>query len=380
MKIVLWGTYDTSKPRIRILREGLRMQGVEVIELHASIWEDVQDKTSLRGVRAWLRRGFRLLANYPHLVRSYLRAPAHDLVLVSYPGPLDALVLHPFAWLRRTPLVFDWFISAYDTVVLDRRLFSRRNPLSFLLWACEWLAAWSADVTFMDTAAHARRMEQLFRLRQDSVGHVWVGAESALFMGATVTIAREPASSLRVLFYGQFIPLHGIDTIIEAARLTRDAPIAWTLIGHGQVASRLHDKLEREPLPKLKWIDWVPYAELRHWIIEADVCLGIFGTSQKAASVIPNKIFQIIAAGKPLITRDSPAIRELLSDSPPCVRLLAAGDPEALAAELRQRICDAEVTPLAHCHQHTAALIEPRAIAAQFLEIIESTLFKNGIP
>jgi glycosyltransferase involved in cell wall biosynthesis len=53
--------------------------------------------------------------------------------------------------------------------------------------------------------------------------------------------------------------------------------------------------------------------------------------------VIPNKVFQILAAGRPLITADTPAIRELL-DSNDAVCLIPAGDAIALKdAVLRMR-------------------------------------------
>src|SRR6185437_13846147 len=181
MKIVLWGTYDIGKPRIRILREGLRARGVEITEIHRDVWGDIGDKSAVRGARAWLHRGMRLLGAYPQLIWRYLRAPAHDLVLVSYPGQLDVLLLRPFAWMRRKRIAFDWFISAFDTVVEDRRLLGHRNPLACMLRAGEWLAARAADLVFMDTAAHARRMERLFRLTPNSVGRVWVGTEQAFF-------------------------------------------------------------------------------------------------------------------------------------------------------------------------------------------------------
>ncbi len=58
-------------------------------------------------------------------------------------------------------------------------------------------------------------------------------------------------------------------------------------------------------------IPWVDYDTLHQHIADADVCLGIFGTSAKAANAIPNKAYQILAVGRPLVTRDSPAIREL---------------------------------------------------------------------
>jgi glycosyltransferase involved in cell wall biosynthesis len=366
MKIVLWGTYDTGKPRIRILREGLRALGVEVTEIHKDVWGDIGDKSAMRGPWAWLRRGFRLLLAYPSLIWRYLRAPVHDLVLVSYPGQIDIMVIRPFAWLHRKRIAFDWFISAFDTVVEDRRLLGRGNPLAWMLWAGEWLASHAADLAFMDTATHAHRMEKLFGLVPGSVTRVWVGAEPAFF----APVVRRPAGDhLQVLFYGQFIPLHGIETIIEAARLLHDAPVRWTLIGRGQVAPRIRAMLAEQPLPNLQWLDWVAYDDLAAWIEKSDVCLGIFGVSGKAASVIPNKVFQVVAAGCPLVTRDSPAIRELLGDDPPFVQLVQAGDAQALAAAIRACTRLAQLD-IANRHAALRSRIDPAAIGKQFMQAI----------
>lgn len=369
MKIVLWGTYDTGKPRVRILRDGMRALGVEVHEIHAGIWEDVGDKSSLRGVRKWASRGLRLLAAYPGLVWRYLRAPEHDLVLVSYPGQLDVLVARLCLWVRRKPLVLDWFISAYDTVVQDRKLLGARNPLAWLLWAMEWLGVHAAAASFMDTAAHARRMEGLFRLPSGSIGRVWVGAEERMFQSRP---AQPDAASpcLRVLFYGQFIPLHGVATIIEAARLTRAEPIRWTLIGRGQQGPAIQSMLDEDPLPHVEWIEWVEYDALPDWIAESDVCLGIFGSSCKAASVIPNKVFQVVAAGRPLISRDSGAIRELLADAPPCVRLIPAGNAGALADAVRSHIGSSHAHDATPCHAAIRSMITPAAVGRQLCDFL----------
>jgi glycosyltransferase involved in cell wall biosynthesis len=379
MIVVLWGTCDTGKPRIRILRDGLQSRGIKIIEIHAPVWEDVEDKSSLRGAGKWLVRALRLLAAYPRLIWRYLRAPAHDLVLVAYPGQLDVLVVRPFAWLRRKPIAFDWFISTYDTVVDDRQLLNRRNPLAWLLWLSEWLAVHAANFTFMDTEAHARRMEALFRLSHDSIGRVWVGAEEQFFRSADSRHVRRD-DVLQVLFYGQFIPLHGIGTIVEAARLTRNEPIHWTLIGRGQEAPRIRGMLEPDPLRNLEWIDWVAYQQLPEWIARADICLGIFGASAKAASVIPNKVFQIVAAGRPLVTRDSPAIRELLADHPPCVHLVPANDAQALAEAVRACRRDTGRAPALRCHLHTGKQVDAASIAGQLAAQTATFLHEGDKP
>ena len=329
MRVVLWGTSDTGKPRVRLLRDGLRANGVEVIECRADIWAGVQDKSQIHGAGRWLRQLARLVAAYPVLAWRYLRLPAHDWVLLGYPAIPDIFVIRVLAWLRGARVAMDWFLSAYDTVVLDRRLVGPRHLLARVLWCVEWIAPRLADRVFMDTRAHARRMETLFHLRAGSCGDVWVGAED-VFAAAPSSPPREPGTPLRVLFYGQFIPLHGVPTIVEAARRLRGDAIDWLLIGRGQEAARVRAMLDADPLPRVQWLPWVDYPELTRHIAAADVCLGIFGASDKAASVIPNKVFQVLAAAKPVITRDSPAIRELLRDTP-ATRLVAAADAAALA-------------------------------------------------
>src|SRR5690606_25595076 len=95
-----------------------------------------------------------------------------------------------------------------------------------------------------------------------------------------------------VLFYGQFIPLHGVKTIIRAARLCDDASIHWIVIGTGQEAAMMDAELAEKPLANLTRIPWVEYEKLYEQIEAADVCLGIFGSSAKAGHVVPNKVYQ----------------------------------------------------------------------------------------
>lgn len=371
MRVVLWGTCDTGKPRVRILLEGLRSNGVEVIECRATAWDGIEDKSQIAGPRGWARVLARILLSYPALLWRYLRLPRHDWVLLAYPAIPDIFVLRLFAWLRRTPIAMDWFLSAYDTVVLDRRLVGPRHPLARLLWAVEALAVRLADRPFLDTRAHATRLEALFRLPTGRCGRVWVGVEDTVFRDPSPPSpdARERAGDRRVLFYGQFIPLHGVPVIVEAARLLRDAPIDWVLVGRGQEAARVRALLDASPLPRLHWREWVDYGELLGHIRSADLCLGIFGTSDKAASVIPNKVFQALAAGAPVITRDSPAIRELLDALPHApLQCVPAGDPAALAAAVA---APAVAGPTPNEQAAVLRAISPHAVGAQLLQLLE---------
>jgi len=383
MRVAFWGTFDLGKPRNRILLRGLRENGAEVLVCHRQVWAGVEDKSRLTAFE-WLRFLLRWLAAYPALVFSYLRLPRHDVVLVGYLGQLDVLVLWPFARLRRVPLVWDAFLSLHDTVVDDRALVSPRHPLARFLYVWEWLASRAADRVLLDTRAHAEAFARAFGLRVERVSSVLVGVEPEVFPPALPSPPRSPSPTrtharpgegeeiTRILFYGQLIPLHGVETILRAARLARDESFEWVVIGRGQEEELVRRMLAEEPLERLRWIPWVPYEELARWIGEADVCLGIFGASGKAARVIPNKVFQVLSVGKPLITRDSPAIRELLGEGPG-VYLVPPADPQALLDALRRFQAGHAALAGEVLHAEVRERIEPRAIGRDLLAILDLT-------
>jgi glycosyltransferase involved in cell wall biosynthesis len=219
----------------------------------------------------------------------------------------------------------------------------------------------------MDTRAHAAYVASTFGLPRERVGSVWVGAETAIFPPARARLAHD--GPMTVLFYGQLIPLHGVDTIIRAARLLRDRPIRFVVIGSGQEEARVRELLTEQPLAQLEWLPWVHYERLIEQIERADVCLGIFGSSAKAARVIPNKVFQIVAARRPLVTRDSPAIRELLGAGDDAVWLVPPADPQALASTLEGLL---ERRPgLAGARgRDLREEISPEAVGRQLLEVL----------
>lgn len=318
MRVVCWGTYDLGKPRNRILLRGLREAGVELVEIHKDVWGGVEDKGHISGVGRKLVLMLKWLAAYPGLIWRYMRAPRHDAVFVGYMGHLDVLVLWPFAKMRGVPVIWDVFLSLYNTIVEDRRIVGRGNPLAWLLFAWEWLACRAARLVVMDTGAHANYLVRLYGIAPEKTASVFVGVEPEIFPPSNVE--RRDGDDLTVLFYGQFIPLHGIETIVRAAQLAHGEPIRWILIGRGQEEDKVRRLLAQAPA-NVEWIEWVEYRNLRDHIARADICLGIFGDTGKAARVIPNKLFQILSAGAPLITRDSPAIRELLSPDMPGVYL-----------------------------------------------------------
>lgn len=367
MRIVFWGTYDTGKPRVRILLRGLRENGVEVIECHREVWTGVDDKSQVKGVFNLLRFGLSWLFAYPALIWRYLRLPSHDAIIIGYLGQLDVLVIWPFARLRGVPVVWDAFISLYDTVVEDRKMVGRGHLLARLLYLWEWLACRAASLIVLDTRSHGRYFSQTFGIPESKVASVFVGAETDVFhppAAGSETVSENGAFT--VLFYGQFIPLHGIEAVVRAAKLTEDENVNWHIIGTGQETPRIRALIDELQPARLTWEEWVPYPELIRRIHGANVCLGIFGASEKASRVIPNKVFQALASGCPIITRDSPAMGELHGVDG-AISLVPANDPGALAeAVLRMRV-DYNRGQAVECAHRLISQISPRGIGLSML-------------
>jgi glycosyltransferase involved in cell wall biosynthesis len=297
----------------------LRGADVEVVERHAGVWEHRRHKWSL-GLGAALRIG---IAETRLLFGS--RRERFDAVIVGYPGHLDVPAARRIA--RGRPVIFNPLVSLHETLVEDRGRFAPGSPQAGVLRHVDRLALRRADLVVADTVENARHLAQLAELAEERLAVCFVGAEERLFRPGW-----QPKGDFHALFVGKLIPLHGLETILAAARLAPE--LRFRVVGSGQ----LEHLLSGRP-PNVEWVDWVEYEQLPEENQRAGCALGIFGTSAKAARVIPNKAFQALACGTPLVTADTPAARELLMDGESAL-LVPAGDPGALAAVVRRLAAD----------------------------------------
>ncbi|MBA3333765.1 MAG: glycosyltransferase [Actinobacteria bacterium] len=318
MRALYFGTYEREYPRNAQVISCLRGAGVEVIEKHLPLWEDARHKFS-PGVGALAR------AVAAEAKLAFTSLPDAEVVVVGYPGHLDMLAATRIG--RRRPVVFNPLVSLEDTMVDDRRLVGRRSPAARAIRLVDRMAFRRADLVVADTAAHARYFRERFGLPEDRIAVCYVGAEDRLF-----TPGDRGNAPFHALFVGKLIPLHGLETILAAAE--RCPEIEFRIVGSGQLDHVLSDRSSN-----VRWDAWVDYELLPNLYRSAGCALGIFGTSEKASRVIPNKAYQALATGTALITADTPAARELLVHDRDGL-LVPPGDAEALAYAVRRLAAD----------------------------------------
>lgn len=336
--IVCWGTYDLGKPRVRILLDSLHKSSYHVIECHSNIWNNIEDKSQVKGFFKKAKILSNLLLSYPKLIIKYLNLPPHDLVFIPYLGVFDILFLSPILFFKKTPVVLDFFVPLYDSIVNDRKLIAKWNPFALLILFFEKVALHFATTILVDTNSHGKYISQLYKIPENRCKRVFVGAEEIFYNPIKPQKELFDSKEFNIFFYGQFIPLQGIDKIVDAAKIIKEKGlnnIKFTIAGIGQTSDIIDKIIKDEKIDNIKRITWIPYTDIPSWINESDICLGIFGDSIKAKSVIPNKVFQILATNKDVITVDSPAIRELqeLTNSP-LINTIKTNDATLLAEKI----------------------------------------------
>lgn len=344
MVICYFGSYSKGEgyPRNLVLIDGLRQSGVSVVECNVPFRYGSNEGISwdIIGNNALKLIAF-LVINYVRLFLRFMVCISNfevDLVLVGYMGHLHVFLAKFLACIIRRPVVFDAFISLYDTLVDDRKLVGKNSVLKQLLIVLDKYACKFADVVLLDTKQHVDYFVRMFNLPRHCFIVVPTGSVEQVFYPRNNTKAGAE-KTCKVLFFGTYIPLHGIEYIIKAANNLRSCEsIKFELIGSGQLYAEMKAMAEKLSLDNINFTGrMIGYNKLAEKIAAADVCLGIFGTTDKARRVIPCKIYDCLAMGKPIITADTPAIRETLTDGKDVI-LVPAGDPDALAWTIR-RLC-----------------------------------------
>jgi glycosyltransferase involved in cell wall biosynthesis len=215
----------------------------------------------------------------------------------------------------------------------DRRIVSTRSLRARLLKAYESWSIRLADLILLETRNYIRYFSEEFGIPEDRFIHLPMGSDQSNYFPREVR--KLPGDKFLVFFYGKFTPLQGIPYILRAAKLLeeRGEDFQFEIIGSGQLTEEIERLKNDLKIKNLNHLEWVDYRKLPDHIAKADVCLGIFGDTEKAMRGVPVKVYDAIAMGKPVVTGDTLGIRELFTHEKNAL-LVPVGNPEALAAEI----------------------------------------------
>ncbi|HXV14728.1 MAG TPA: glycosyltransferase [Candidatus Krumholzibacteria bacterium] len=312
--VCVFGGHHAGYPRSAVILAGLARLGVSVV----SCVENPRKKV--------VRRYAGLVRKWRHLDRGF------DVVFVPEFRHKDVPLAHLLTRRAGLPCVFDPLVSRYDTRILDRADADARGPQAWHNKNLDRVSFALADLILADTRAHADLFAEQLAPPDTPIRVLEVGCDDAVFHPAPPP---PDAGVATVLFYGSYLPLHGVPVVVEAAERLRDDPrLRFELVGDGQTRAEVERAVRERRLANIVMTPRVPAAELPKRIAGATVCLGIFGSTPKAARVVPNKVYQCMGMARAVVTMDSRAVRETFQVGEEIVAT-PPGDGEALAFAIR---------------------------------------------
>jgi len=247
-----------------------------------------------------------------------------DLILVAFRGQEILPILR---LLTGKPIIFDAFLSVYDTLCFDRRAFKPQSVIGKCLKQYDKFLCKISDVVLVDTKVHKEFFEEQFGA--ENVDYLYVGCNERLFRPLEID---KRQSEFTVFWYGYANPLQGVDVVLKAAKLLENEKIAFRLAG--PVRKKYSELTDSLNIKNVEFIDFIPYERLPEEISKADVCLGgHFSNRDKAKRVIAGKTFQFLACRRQTIVTDNAANRELFKEGS-LAHFVKMNSPEELADKI----------------------------------------------
>ncbi len=139
-----------------------------------------------------------------------------------------------------------------------------------------------------------------------------------------------------VLYAGAHGMSNDLDIVLEAAKYLLPNPgIKFVLLGDGKEKPRLQQEANRRGLDNVLFLPPIPKVLMPEALAAADACLAILKPIELYKTTYPNKVFDYMAAGKPVVLAIDGVIRQVVEEAQAGV-FVPPGDPEALAAAITQ--------------------------------------------
>lgn len=323
--------------------------------------------------RSFIHRVFSFFSFMASSFWAGLKVSQVDLVWGTTPPIFQGVTAWALARLKRVPFLFEvrdlWPAFAIDVGVL-------RNPLliRLSLWLERFLYR-HADQLLVNSPGFVEHVSQRGAREVLVVPN---GVDPLMFDPYQSGFGYRQEHGLAGRYIAMYAGAHGMSNdlgvLLEAARLLQDLPdIAIVLVGDGKEKPALQAQAAQMGLSNVYFLPPVPKAAMAQALAAADACIAILKPVRMYATVYPNKVFDYMAAGRPVILAIDGVIRRVVEEAQAGV-FVPPGNPAALADAIR-RLADDHQTGVQmglRGRQYVEAHFDRAELAAKLAEIFEA--------
>ncbi|MBI5842515.1 MAG: glycosyltransferase family 4 protein [Chloroflexi bacterium] len=279
----------------------------------------------------------RVMAFFSFMFSSFfigLKVKHVDLVWGTSPPIFQGVTAWALAKIKRVPFLFEvrdlWPQFAIAVGVL-------KNPL--LIRASEWLERFlyrGADRVMVNSPGFLESVQSRGAKRTELIPN---GADPSMFDPADDGGEFRRVHHLEEKFVVMYAGAHGmsndLDVVLESASLLAGLPeIQIVLVGDGKEKSALQAQAENLNLKNMTFLPPVPKGEMAKTLAGAHACIAILKPLEEYKTTYPNKVFDYMAAARPVILAIDGVIRDVVEKAE-CGMFSRPGDSEQLAETIR---------------------------------------------
>ncbi len=270
-----------------------------------------------------------------------LRVGDVDVAYGTTPPIFQAVTAWALARLKRVPFLLEvrdlWPAFAVEVGVL-------RNPA--LISASRWLERFlyrHADRIVVNSPGFVEHIRERGGKQISTVPN---GADVGMFAvegnDADFRMEHGLQGKFVVLYAGAHGLSNDLGVVLGAAAALRDENnIAIALLGDGKDKPSLQAQAAEQKLANVHFLPPLPKAQMAQALAAADACLAILKPVKLYGTVYPNKVFDYMAAAKPVLLAIDGVIRKVVENADGGV-FVPPGQPAALADAIRAMAADPE--------------------------------------
>jgi glycosyltransferase involved in cell wall biosynthesis len=284
--------------------------------------------------RSFVHRVFNFLSFMISSFWTGLRVREVDLVWGTSPPIFQGVTAWALARLKRVPFLFEirdlWPAFAVAVGVLT-------NPL--LIRASEWLERFlyrRADTLMVNSPGFTEHVKARGAQQVQLIAN---GSDTRMFHPRDDGHDFRQAHNLEGKYVALYAGAHGMSNdlgvLLAAADKLKDQPeIAIVLLGDGKEKPQLIELAAQMGLENVCFIPSLPKDQMSEALAAADACIAILKPIEMYKTVYPNKVFDYMAAGRPVILAIDGVIREVVESAQGGIAV-PPGDAEALGDAIR---------------------------------------------
>ena len=331
MKICYFGTYDKTYTSNKMILQGLAENNIPIVEINAHI---KVTKLTTKDEMSWFQIASRILRKYKiftEIIKNFSIFKKTDVIYVGYPGHVDVFLAYILAKIFGKKLVFNPLLIVYIGFTFEQGILKKGSMLGKTIKLAESIVYKMCDLVFADTPYQKEFLMKDFGIPEKKLRVLPIGADNK---GYAYSPYKNMDKKINVVYYGLYSPIHGVEYIIEAARILReDKDINFTFIGNGNTFEANYKRAKDLKLPNVVFYHNTPENEHLKIMQTADIFLGFLQKHPTVDRVIPNKVYQGLALGRVVLTADSPVARSIFTHKKN-MYLVKPADPKELVKSI----------------------------------------------